>query len=428
MTHACAIPVRNMAHRRQATPLDIVRGALTSAFLMVLLASCSPTLAPHAQVPTAGAAPPVVAPPPSAPTETALTVGVRPGPPLDPKTIDAVAATRALRAFRISCPSLLKRTDVSGLTRNEDWAEACAAADAAPDADAFGFFGRYFETVQVGEGAAFATGYFEPRIAGSRVRAAGYEVPVYGVPPDLVEADLGLFSTNLTGRKVRGRVEKQAFVPYYDRAAIEEGALAGRGLEIAWAADPVDLFFLEIQGSGQLQLPDGTVMRIGYAGQNGREYLAIGKLLKERGLITGSVTMQGIAAWLRAHPAEGKALMRENKSYIFFTAVSGPGPLGALGRPVTPRGTVAADPKFIPLGAPVWLVVDRAEASGLWVAQDTGGAIKGANRFDTFWGAGDEAARIAGGMAARGTSLLLLPKGTLARLRVGEDDGAPARP
>lgn len=407
----------------------MTRATLTSAFILILLASCSPTLAPPAEAPAAQTTPPVVAPPPPAPTETASSVGVRAGPPLDHAAIDAATAVRAMTAFRISCPSLLKRADVSGLTRNEDWSEACAAADAWPEADAFGFFSRYFETVQVGEGTAFATGYFEPRIAGSRVRAPGYEVPVYGVPRDLVEADLGLFSNSLTGRKVRGRVEKTAFVPYYDRAAIEDGALAGRGLEIAWAADPVDLFFLEIQGSGQLLLPDGGVARIGYAGQNGREYVAIGKLLKERGLIAaGPVTMQGIAAWLRAHPAEGKALMRENKSYIFFTALTGPGPLGALGRPVTPRGTVAADPKFIPLGAPVLLAMDRTEANGLWVAQDTGGAIKGANRFDTFWGAGDDAARIAGGMAARGTSLLLLPKGTLARLSAGEDDGAPARP
>jgi membrane-bound lytic murein transglycosylase A len=215
----------------------------------------------------------------------------------------------------------------------------------------------------------------------------------------------------------RGRLENGAIIPYYERAEIEDGALAGRGLEIAWAADPIEFFFLQIQGSGRLRLPDGSVMRIGYAGQNGREYVGIGKLMKDRGLLgPGQTSMQGIVAWLREHPEEGRAIMRENKSYIFFQELTGPGPLGALGLPVTPRRTVAADPKFVPLGAPVILELDRTEASGLWIAQDTGGAIKGANRFDTFWGAGAEAAVIAGGMQGKGRAFVLVPKGTLARL------------
>jgi membrane-bound lytic murein transglycosylase A len=193
--------------------------------------------------------------------------------------------------------------------------------------------------------------------------------------------------------------------------------LAGRGLEIAWAGDAVEFFFLQVQGSGRLKQPDGQVIRIGYAGQNGRDYTGIGRLMKERGLLgPGQTTMQGIIAYIRAHPAEGTAIMRENKSWVFFRELTGPGPLGALNIPVTPRGSVAADVMFVPLGAPVILSMDRADASGLWIAQDTGGAIKGANRFDTFWGAGDEARMIAGGMASRGTAFLLLPKGTLARL------------
>jgi membrane-bound lytic murein transglycosylase A len=150
--------------------------------------------------------------------------------------------------------------------------------------------------------------------------------------------------------------------------------------------------------------------------------------MKDRGLLgTGQTSMQGIVAWLRANPEEGRAIMRENKSYIFFQELTGPGPLGALGLPVTGRATVATDPKFVPLGAPVLLVVDRPEVNGIWVAQDTGGAIKGANRFDTFWGAGEDAARIAGGMQARGKSYILLPKGSLARL-AASGNGAPARP
>ena len=327
--------------------------------------------------------------------------------------LDEVQAARALGAFRISCPALVKRTDASGLTRAEDWQQACAAAAVAPAPSAF--FAEQFELVQVGDGAAFVTGYFEPEIAGSRTRQPGYEVPVYRKPPDLVEVDAA--TAEAAGTPRRGRLENGVMVPYYERSEIEAGVLANQGLEIAWAADEIDLFFLQIQGSGRLRLPDGGVMRIGYAGQNGREYVGIGKLMKDRGLLgPGQTTMQGIVAWLREHPEEGKAIMLENKSYIFFQELTGPGPLGALGLPVTGRATVATDPKYVPMGAPVLLQLDRAEANGLWVAQDTGGAIKGSNRFDTFWGAGADAARIAGGMQGRGRAYLLVPKGTLARL------------
>jgi membrane-bound lytic murein transglycosylase A len=267
----------------------------------------------------------------------------------------------------------------------------------------------------VGGGTSFATGYFEPEILGSRTPLPGYDVPVYRKPPDLVEQDAT--TAQATGTPRRGRLVDGVIVPYFDRTEIENGALAGRGLEIAWAADTIDMFFLQIQGSGRLRLPDGGVMRIGYAGQNGREYVGIGKLMKDRGLLgPGQTSMQGIVAYLRANPEEGRAIMRENGSYIFFQELTGPGPLGALGRPVTSQVSVAADPRFVPLGAPVFLQLDRPEANGLWIAQDTGGAIKGANRFDTFWGAGDYAATTAGGMAARGRAYIFLPKASLARL------------
>jgi membrane-bound lytic murein transglycosylase A len=399
-----------------------------------LLSACSNSLVPPASGP--GAAPPhrasgvaVRQPTPATPLApipvtatagavTAAQAGVVAGPSVVSLRIPRDAASRALGAFRTSCPSLVRRTDTTGLTRGADWTLACDAARATSDRDATMFFERYFETAQIGDGKAFATGYYEPEIAGSRHRQRGYETPVYAKPADLVEVDLGLFSDDLKARKIRGRVEGSAFVPYHDRTAIEEGALAGRGLEIGWAADPVELFFLQIQGSGRLRLPDGSVMRIGYAGQNGRDYVGIGAKMRERGLLApGQASMQGIMAWLRSHPEEGRALMRENKSYVFFQELTGAGPLGALGLPVTAAGTVAADVKFVPLGAPVFLSMDRTDATGLWVAQDTGGAIKGANRFDTFWGAGDDARAIAGGMSARGTAWLLLPVGTVARLR-----------
>jgi len=360
---------------------------------------------------------PVPVPAPSAPAN-ALEAGVRAGPPL--AGLDGDGALRAWQAFRISCPSLVAREDASGLTRREDWEELCSLeSDPSPEG-LVTLFRTRFELVEVGGGTAFATGYYEPEIAGSRTRAPGYDVPVYARPPDLLDANPA------SGERGRGRVDANgAYILYHDRAAIEAGALSGRGLEIAWAADPVDLFFLQIQGSGRLRLPDGSVMRIGYAGQNGRDYVAIGRLMRERGIVEPPVTMQRITQWLRANREAGAALMRENPSYVFFRELTGPGPLGALGRPVTPRVSVAADPRFVPLGAPVLLAgMDDPRANGLWVAQDTGGAIRGANRFDTFWGAGTQAAEIAGGMQTRGRAWLLLPRGALRRI---EDRAAPAQ-
>jgi membrane-bound lytic murein transglycosylase A len=321
-------------------------------------------------------------------------------------------ARRALAAFVISCPSLVRRQDGSGLTSPQDWQALCAEARSGNLASAAAFFRDRFEWVRVGEGKAFATGYYEPEIVGVRVRQPGFDVPVYRTPPDLARC------TRPDGQTGRGRIDETGTcVLYYTRAEIEDGALAGKGLEIGWVADPIDLFFLQIQGSGRLKAPDGSVIRIGYDNQNGREYVAIGRLLRERNILPpGGASMAAIVAWMRAQPDRGRALMRENLSYIFFKELTGPGPLGALALPVTPRVTVAADPLFVPLGAPVFLDLERNEADGLWVAQDTGGAIKGANRFDTFWGAGSYAERIAGGMAANGAALILLPKGTVARI------------
>lgn len=358
-------------------------------------------------------------PAPTAPTgaTNAAASGVVAGPALNTLPIGQESAERALAAYRLSCSSLQRRTDSTGLTQGADWAESCRAAASWPMRDARNFFMRYFETVQIGDGKAFATGYYEPEIHGCRERHPGCEVPIYGVPTDLIDVDLGLFSDDLKGKKIRGRVEGRNFVPYFDRTAIEEGRLQGRAPVIAYANDPVEIFFLQVQGSGRLRLPDGGVMRIGYAGQNGRDYTGIGKLMRDRGLLgPGQASMQGIMAYLRANPEEGRAIMRENKSFVFFKELTGPGPLGAMGLPVTGWTSAAVDPKFVPLGAPAFLSMDRTDATGLWVAQDTGGAIKGANRFDTFWGAGDDARAIAGGMSARGTAWLLLPKGVLARL------------
>ena len=393
--------------------------------LGLLVSACSGRMVPPAQGPAPqpgpsarpSPTPSATGTPVAAPERTnAVAAGVTAGPPIAELPIGGDQAVRALGAFRTSCPSLVRRADTTGLTQNTDWQPACSAAATTSDQEARAFFAQYFEAVQVGDGKAFATGYYEPEIAGSRDRRPGYEVPIYARPNDLVDVDLGLFSDSLKGRKIRGRVDGTNFVPYHDRTAIESGAIDRSAPIIAWAADPVDIFFLQIQGSGRLRLPDGGVMRIGYDSQNGRDYTGIGALMRQRGLLQpGQTSMQGIVAWLRAHPEEGRAIMRENKSFVFFreqqTAAK-----GALGYVVTGGVSAAVDPKFVPLGAPILLAMDRPEASRLWIAQDTGGAIRGANRVDTFWGAGQEASVIAGGMSARGKAFVLVPRGTIARL------------
>lgn len=395
----------------------MIRGGLRSlAKLAALALSCA---AVHAQTaPPLPAVPLPAAPPPAG----ALGLGVTLGPPVGSLDFGG-KADLALVSFRESCPRLVKRTDASGLTRPEDWEQVCELAAHWPEPDAARFFALWFETAKVSDGNAFVTGYYEPEIAGVRERAEGFDTPVYALPQDLVRAwPAELPEAERTGRPPLGRYDQTgAFVPYYDRAAIEDGALKDKGLEIAWVHDGIEFFFLQVQGSGRLRAPDGSVMRIGYAGQNGRDYLGIGSVMRQRGLIGEGEgqypgSMQGIMRFLRDRPEEGRALMRENQSWVFFRELTGDGPIGSLNVPVRPRASVAADPNFVPLGAPVWLELDRTEANGLWIAQDTGGAIKGANRFDSFWGAGEEARTVAGGMSGRGQALVLLPLGTLARL------------
>ncbi|QIQ87874.1 murein transglycosylase A [Erythrobacter sp.] len=389
--------------------------SLPSLAFLLMLAGCAAVpsgVAPRASLPTAA-------------TSAAL-AGVARGPALGALGLTQANAAAALASFRESCPKLLAREDASGLSAPADWRASCAAAGRWPFADARSFFATFFEPVRVGSGEAFATGYYEPEILASRTRRPGFEVPVYAMPPDL-ERDWpdSVPPAEREGRPPLGRRDASgAFVPYYSRAEIEDGALAGRAPVIAWAADPIEFFFLQIQGSGRLRTPEGEVIRIGYAGQNGRAYTSIGALMRERGLLGEGPgrypgSMQGIMAYLRENPAQGRALMRENESWVFFRELTGDGPIGALGVPVRPRASVAADPRFVPLGAPVWLDLDRDEADGLWIAQDTGGAIKGANRFDTFWGAGEAARATAGTMSGRGEALVLLPKPAALRLERG---------
>ncbi|MDZ4137659.1 MAG: murein transglycosylase A [Erythrobacter sp.] len=398
------------------------------ALITLLLVAACGRIIPHGSVPPpVVAAPPVAAPAVAPVTANALLAGIALGPAVAALPVSDRDAQGALSSFIESCPRLLTRDDASGLTLAGDWHRPCDAARGWAPARARQFFAEQFTPVQVGDGRAFATGYFEPEIAGSRTRREGFTVPVYAMPPNLVRAwPDDVPAAERTGRAPLGRYDQQGrFVLYHDRAAIEDGALNGVAPIIAWAADPVEFFFLQIQGSGRLRTHEGEVIRIGYAGQNGREYVGIGGVMRERGLLGEgpgkySGSMQGIMAYIRDNPREGRDLMRLNKSWIFFSELRGDGPLGALGVPVRRENSVAADPAFVPLGAPVWLELDRAEANGLWVAQDTGGAIKGANRFDTFWGAGDDARAIAGGMSGRGRAYVLLPREAAARLGVGQ--------
>ena len=386
---------------------------------LLLLAACAgkqerpaaPIIAPPVLAPPT--IPPPILPPP---VTRAADAGVA--------AIDMPAlpeAAGALAAFRKSCAGLTRREDLSGLTRPDDWQPACVAAASAAPGQEEAFFRDQFRAITIAGGAGCATGYYEPEIAASLTREPGYDVPLYRRPADLIDVPLGDFAASLKGRTVRGRVQGGRLVPYATREQIAGGALVGRQLEMAWAADPYEAFFLEIQGSGRLRLPDGRIIRIGYDGQNGRDYVAIGRLMIEQGkLERGKAGMAQIIAWLRANPADAPAVLNANPSKIFFREITGDGPIGAMGAPVTPFVSVAADPAFIPLGAPLLvettLTGPASAFSRLMVAQDTGGAIKGANRIDLFLGPGAQAAAIAGAQSSPARLTLLIPAAAAARL------------
>lgn len=332
----------------------------------------------------------------------------------------------AVLALLHSCAERLKAADTAevgpgGIAGHvADWRSPCeAAAQLSPgdDAAARAFFETWFRPFRCAdndETQGLFTGYYEPELMGARRRQPPFETPLLRRPPDLVQVDLGDFRSELRGQRLAGKVVDGRLRPYATRAEIEAGALDPLRLELLWVEDPVAAFFLEIQGSGRIDLPDGSQMRVGYDGQNGWPYVAIGRVLVERHLLDKeSATMPGIRAWLAAHPDQVKAILDANPSYVFFREVPGDGPVGAEGAVLTPRRSLAIDTKFLPLGAPFWL--DIADADGvslrrLMIAQDTGGAIRGPVRGDVFWGHGREAEQHAGTMRARGGYFLLLPK------------------
>jgi len=320
----------------------------------------------------------------------------------------------AVPAFLRSCAHYLSKADDApldsgptkpGLGRPDfgtvgEWRPACTAAAALPagnDDAARRFFEAAFTPQLAGNtGAAdgLFTGYFEITLEGSPHRGGRFQTPLYRRPPD---------------------------PDRNSRAEIEDGALAGQGLELVWVDNPIDAFFLEIQGSGIVRLPKGGTMRVGYDGGNGRAYVPVGRLLIERGVIPREkMTMTAIRDWMQAHPQEGAALRRENPSYIFFRAIKGPGPVGAEHVVLTPQRSLAVDRAFLGFGLPIWLDAQERFGTGehrrLVIAQDTGGAIKGPVRGDLFWGDGKAAAESAGAMNARGRYWLLLPKAVAERL------------
>ncbi|HMS93758.1 MAG TPA: murein transglycosylase A [Tabrizicola sp.] len=290
----------------------------------------------------------------------------------------------ALTAFLRTCD----------LVEQPDWAPVCAvAADVPPDeASARSFFELFFRPVLVGSPPALFTGYFEPELEGSLTRTGRFRYPIYRRPPELREG-----------------------VAFHTRAAIEDGAISGRGLELAWLDDPVDVYFLQVQGSGRIRLTDGTVMRVGYAASNGHSYRSIGQEMVRRGSHSmDEVSAPEIAAWVRNNPDAGRDLLHTNPSYVFFrkigTLAVDDGPIGAMGRSITALRSVAIDPKFTPLGAPVWIEKEGTRPiRSLMVAQDTGGAIKGLQRADIFFGTGAEAGELAGRIKDGGRMVLLLP-------------------
>jgi membrane-bound lytic murein transglycosylase A len=325
-------------------------------------------------------------------------------------------------AFRRSCAVTTSRTDTSGLTEPNDWRDACAAAAALGPAREF--FERNFTPVVVEDGTGLHTGYYEPEISASRTRSGGFRHAIYKRPSDMIV----VASDGTTPVRYCARWDGTTCIPYFTRSEIEDGALAGRRLEIAYASDPYELFFMQMQGSGRLRLSDGSFVRIGFDGHNGREWVSIARTVKNE--LHGRdwpLDTDGILAWLRAHPQRARALMREDASFVFFRELRQPtsGPLGAIHVPLTAERSLAADPKFVPLGAPVWVASQIPSAvkgapprplERLFVAQDTGGAIRGPNRFDVFFGSGEKARAVAGKMFHRGQAIVLLP--TSAALRI----------
>lgn len=329
------------------------------------------------------------------------------------------------RVIRSTFPEEIKERNLYGTSA--DWQEVCRKAIAlvaqgeVTDSRARAFFEQQFDAFKIeksDEEPKF-TGYFEPAYQAREIAEPPYIAPILTRPVDLISVDLGQFDDSLKGKRIAGRVEGTQLIPYPDHQGIAENPpITAKALAYM---DPNDLLFLQIQGSGRLVFPDGVVHRVGYAAQNGRDYVAIGRTLINDGELTlENVSMQSIYEWLENAPAARAAAVRySNPSYVFFRLLDGlpdpaMGPLGAEGVQLTPLRSLAVDPSFYPYGAPVWLDAEETDTTpaqrSLFVAQDTGGAIRGAQRGDIFFGPGEAAAQLAGYQNAPGTLFVLVPK------------------
>lgn len=406
------------------------RRLLLLAASLALLAGCA--TAPRPAATAAGACPacPVCPAPGAAPVCPPAGAQLPPPPaakPLQPARWEDLPGWgeddlgAAWPAFLQSCKGLV------GKKEWPLWRPACDEAQTLGSKSDNGSLRRFFEsrfqpyllTNPEGTVEGMITGYYEPLLKGSRKPTGPGRYAVLGVPDDLLTIDLSELYPDLKNYRLRGRLLGNKVVPYWSRAELmaREDSLKARTL--LWVDDPIELFFLQIQGSGRVRLPDGSIVRLGYADQNGHPYQSIGRVLIERGeLKPEQASMQGIQAWARANPAKVNDLLNANPSYVFFRELDLPaseGPIGALGVPLTPERSIAIDPRSTPLGAPVFLAASHPNSSKplrrLVLAQDTGGAIKGVVRADYFWGYGAEAGALAGRMKQTGQMWVLLPPG-----------------
>ncbi len=346
---------------------------------------------------------------------------------------------QSFSAFQVSCRAFIKQEpeQVVGtddiMLQAKDWHPACHAAlalDGAQANTAKDFFQKWFAPVEFnGENEPIPglfTGYYMPTIKGSYTRSAQFNVPIYELPNDLISVDLGLFMPHLKNRKIVGRLSDNKIVPYYSREEITKGAIKKKARVLVWIHSPIDRLFLEIQGSGVVELEDGSPLYVGYDGQNGAPYTAIAGVLIKQGVMTkDNASMQAIKRYLEANPEQLNPVINQNKSFVFFRKLHLNGALGSQGVVLTPGYSLAVDRQWIPMGTPLWLNTSRPDSKApdknkpmqrLMIAQDTGGAIKGKIRGDVFWGGGDRATLIAGHMKNSGHYWLLLPRHTLARL------------
>lgn len=344
---------------------------------------------------------------------------------------DKADLQKSLETFQVSCNSFLRMEPESPVGSQKirlfakDWHPVCRAAfavDPHSKVKVKQFFETWFTPIVWYDNKpihGLFTGYYVPYFRASLSKTKEYSVPIYGLPSNLITVDLEDFDTNLPQRHLVGYIVNNKLVPYPSRARINKGILVDKAPVLVWVKSHIDRLFLEIQGSGILELPDGRLMNIGYAGENGRRYTSVGRVLVELGVMTKeNASMQGIRDYLETHPESILPVINKNQSFVFFRILERSAALGAEGVDLSPGYSLAVDRKWIPLGAPLWLDTTRPSPETntpiplqrLMIAQDTGGAIRGVVRGDVFWGGGDKATFIAGKMKNEGIYWLLLPK------------------